>query len=472
MAPTTAERPAAASRAVRGVALVLLAIVLCGCAPPGRSRPAKLDCLRDLAVTAGLARVVWSFRTYRSAPSWFGVFDASKATTPEACADVLERSLALWKDGHASLLYFPGLHHTVPHIAFRSQSTELSRLPGEEPPPPRVYVVARDTADEAPRAIEPGSEVLAVDGIPIDSFYLAVRERVSGSTTQWRDYVCDQRLLAGPAGTEVELTLRELSGATKVVRVTRPPYPGEEEVRKWIVEMHRDPETIAPWERLDGGWGYIRLSTFAAESLQIVVDAFDRALDSVFNAPGLIIDLRGNGGGYLDGMTELAGRLLADETTFGYYQKRERGEAIDFEPWDPAAVTDTLRTALTAKPRQPVYRGPVVLIIDRACFSACEGFAGTLQALGRVLLVGGATGGGSGVAGLVRLPSGAIMSISWSVFWLPDGRMIEGQGVLPDIYVRGRPRDWVVGRDRVLDRAIKALEQGEAKPLAVAPEQK
>jgi len=420
-------------------------------------------------VTAGLARVVWSFRPYRRGPSGFGFSRASRdAATPEACADVLERFLALWKDGHASLLYFPGVHHTVPHITFRSHSTELSRVPSEEPPPPRVYVVARDTADETLRAIEPGSELLAVDSIPIDSFYLAVRERVSGSTTQWRDYVCDRRLLAGRARTEVELTLRELSGATKVVRVTRPPYPAEEEVRKWIVEMHRDPETIANWERREDGWGYIRLSTFAAESLQIVVDAFDRALDSVFNAPGLIIDLRGNGGGYLDGMTELAGRLLADETTFGYYQKRERGEAIDFEPWDPAAVIDTLRTALIAKPREPIYQGPVVLIIDRACFSACEGFAGALQTLGRVLLVGGATGGGSGVAGLVRLPSGAIMSISWSVFWLPDGRMIEGQGVLPDIYVRGRPRDWVAGRDRVLERAIRALEQGEAPQLSEA----
>ncbi|KPK76895.1 MAG: hypothetical protein AMS25_17225, partial [Gemmatimonas sp. SM23_52] len=127
-----------------------------------------------------------------------------------------------------------------------------------------------------------------------------------------------------------------------------------------------------------------------------------------------------------------------------------------------------LRTALIAKPREPIYQGPVVLIIDRACFSACEGFAGALQTLGRVLLVGGATGGGSGVAGLVRLPSGAIMSISWSVFWLPDGRMIEGQGVLPDIYVRGRPRDWVVGRDRVLERAIEALGQGEAPQLSEA----
>jgi C-terminal processing protease CtpA/Prc len=385
---------------------------------------------------------------------------------------VLERFLALWEDGHSSLRYFPGVQYTAPAVAFRSDSKWLSRIPGEQPPPPRVFVVARDTTDEALRAIQPGSELLAVDQVPIDSFYAAVRERVSGSTLQWRDYVSDQRLLAGPAGTEVELTLRELSGATKVVRVTRPPHPGDAEARRRIAELYRDPATIATWAWLEGDWGYIRLTTFAAESLRIVVDAFDRALDSLYDAPGLVLDLRANGGGYLDAMTEIAGRFLAAETTLGYYQKREHGEDVNFEAWDPAAISDTLRTAIVAKPRDPVYRGPVVVIIDRGCFSACEGFTGALQTLGRILVVGRPSGGGSGVSGLVELPSGAIVSFSWSVFWLPDGRMIEGKGVLPDIYVKRRPRDWASGRDRVLERAVRALEQGEAAPLQAGPKER
>jgi len=461
----------ASSGAVRCLAVIVVAALVGACAPPGPYRPRKVDCWKDVGVTIGLAQAMWSFRTYRRAPSWYGLYSESLgARSPEACADVIERFLALWNDGHASLLYFPGVRHTVPPIALRSQSEELQKIPGERPPPPRVYVVARDTADEALRMIQPGSELLAVDSIPVDTLYPAVRERVSGSTLQWRDYICDQRLLAGPAGTEVELTLRDLSGTTNVVRVSRPPYPEQEEVRKSIVSLYRDPSLIATWTELEGGWGHIQLSTFAAESVRIVVDAFDQALDSVFTLPGLILDLRGNGGGYLDAMTEIAGRFLAEETTFGFYQRRERGEDVDFEPWDPATATDTLRTAVTATPREPIYRGPVVIIIDRACFSACEGFAGALQSLGRLFLVGEATGGGSGVSGFVGLPSGAIVSFSWSVFWLPDGRMIEGQGVLPDVYVRGRPQDWAVGLDRVLERAIRALEQGEPPQLSEAVE--
>ena len=47
-------------------------------------------------------------------------------------------------------------------------------------------------------------------------------------------------------------------------------------------------------------------------------------------------------------------------------------------------------------------------------------------------------------------------------------RLLVCNGVTPDVIVRLRPRDFASGRDRVLERAIKALENGEAKPLLVA----
>ncbi len=61
-----------------------------------------------------------------------------------------------------------------------------------------------------------------------------------------------------------------------------------------------------------------------------------------------------------------------------------------------------------------------------------------------------------------------MISFSWTVAWRPDGQQIEGNGVVPDVRVTDRPTDWAVARDRVLERAIKALEQGEAKPLTMA----
>lgn len=458
--PLTSGRSATADRdhLIRSGCLGLLLAVL-ACAPPGALGPGEVDCSHDLAWTQVVARHGWSFRYYRGSPKgWYALVDEADSTrTPEACADLLERFLALWNDGHSSLLYYPGVQRTAPPIALRSRYPRDARPLGNEVESPRVYVVARDTLYGGLGTVEPGSEVVAVDSVPIDRHYARVLDRVSGSTRQWREYLCDQRLLAGLAGTDVELTLRQRDGTTKKVQVTRPPHPGEEEAKQRILELSHDPAGIALSERLPGGWGYIRLSTFAAESVAIVVEAFDRALDSLMEAPGLVIDLRHNGGGYLDAMTEIAGRFLAEETTFGYYQRRAPGEAVDFRPWNPSTVTDTMRTPITVKPRGSVYRGPVALIIDRGCFSACEGFSGGLKTLGRALVLGEASGGGGGVAALIELPSGALLSFSWSVFWLPDGEMIEGRGILPNVYVRNRARDWVAGRDRVLERAIEAL---------------
>lgn len=455
-------------RAPMRIACLLLSLTaLVACAPPGAPRPGEVDCRRDLAWAEVLAYRGWSFRYYRGPPrNWYDLIEESRGTrTPEACADLLERFLAFWNDGHSALLYYPGVHYTVPPITLRSRYPHDARPLGNEVESPSVYVVARDSLYGVLSTVEPGSEVVAVDSVPIEVHYARVLDRVSGSTRQWREYLCDRRLLAGPAGTDIELTLRQSDGTKRTVRVARPPYPGEDEVKKEIMRLRTDPAAIARWERWPDGWGHIRLSTFAAESVAIVVEAFDEALDSLMDAPGLVIDLRHNGGGYLDAMTEIAGRLLAEETTLGYYQRRAPGEAIDFRPWNPSTVTDTLRAPITVKPREPTYQGPVALIIDRGCFSACEGFSGGLKTLGRALVLGEASGGGGGVAALIELPSGALLSFSWSVFWLPDGEMVEARGILPNIYVRNRARDWVAGRDRVLERAIEALENGEAATI-------
>ncbi len=124
---------------------------------------------------------------------------------------------------------------------------------------------------------------------------------------------------------------------------------------------------------------------------------------------------------------------------------------------------------LRAEPREPIYRGALVLLVDRSCFSACEYFSGGLQAIGRATVVGPEpSGGGSGAVGGLKLPSGARISFSWWVGWLPNGRQIEGNGVRPNIEVRLRARDFATGRDRTLERAIKALQNGEVAPALIA----
>ncbi|NIR42405.1 MAG: hypothetical protein GWN99_13520, partial [Gemmatimonadetes bacterium] len=234
-------------------------------------------------------------------------------------------------------------------------------------------------------------------------------------------------------------------------------------------EIYLDTAQIATWARLEGGWGYLKYTDFAFKDYETTVELFDEALDSLLDTPGLIIDVRGNGGGYVDAYLAAAGRFLDEEKILSYYQVRQPGQYGVYEMYDQKTGDAVYKMPERAEPRKPIYRGPVVILVDRDCFSACEGFAGGLQAVDRAVVAGpSATGGGSGYVSGLRLPSKAIISFSWTVAWLPDGRQVEGNGVAPDIQVRLRARDFASGRDRVLERGIKALEDGEAQSLLVA----
>jgi C-terminal processing protease CtpA/Prc len=227
---------------------------------------------------------------------------------------------------------------------------------------------------------------------------------------------------------------------------------------------------MAFWSKtLDGGWGYLRLTTFDYIDAQSTIEQFDAALDPLMDTPGLIIDARENSGGTAEAFLTAAGRFLNREAVLSYVQERQPGQTRVREFVDEKTGESVSRIPLRAQPREPTYAGPVVILIDRGCFSACEGFAGGLQSVDRALLIGPETsGGGSGWVAGWELPSDAVISFSWTVMWLPNGEIVEGNGVEPDIMVRLRGRDFASGRDRVMQRAIKALEDGEAKSLMVA----
>ncbi len=459
-------------RYLRTVAAALvLAFLAANPAPAASSK--KVNCHKDLKKVRELINDRWSFKIFKP-----GAVDldeafkqleplAKRADTPEACARVIARFMAKLGDGHSRLQYYPDLNYSAPLIVIRSLRERLSKVPGQRPKV-HAYVFARDTTNEELKTIPRGSEILAVDGVETESLYREMAQYVSGSTAQWKDYLCDRQLLLGPAETEIDLTYREPGGARKTIAIVRPSVDSLKETPE-EVRAHLGWEDESSSQRLEGGWGYIKYTSFSWGNPKRSVELFDEGLDAVFDVPGLIIDLRGNGGGYVDAISKIAGRFIAARETMGFYSVRTPGQETISRVWDEATGSVNSRPRLLATPRKEIYTGPVVILIDRRCFSACESFTGGVQSFGRALVIGSdASGGGSGFVGGLKLPSGAIISFSWTVAWLPNGQQIEGHGVAPDILVRERARDWAVGRDRVLSRAIKALEQGEAKPLTAA----
>ncbi|MGH7546430.1 MAG: S41 family peptidase, partial [Gemmatimonadota bacterium] len=241
-----------------------------------------------------------------------------------------------------------------------------------------------------------------------------------------------------------------------------------DEARREAAKLESDTMTVAESKELEGGWGYLKLNTFAWKSTRKTVEAFDEALDPVLDRPGIILDLRDNGGGLASVVREIAGRFITEKIVATYVQMRSPGSRHLVQYWDYKRGMSSI-PPIVAEPRDPIYEGPVILLINAGCISACEMFAGGLQSVGRLTIVGtGPSGGGSGGVAGSDLPSGAIISFSVAISWRPDGTQIETNGVNPDIKVSENPLHFAEGRDVVLEKAIELLEAGRAPTIADA----
>jgi C-terminal processing protease CtpA/Prc len=168
-------------------------------------------------------------------------------------------------------------------------------------------------------------------------------------------------------------------------------------------------------ERLDGNIGYLRIDSFApARDAGPVLQA---AIAMLAATEALVIDLRYNGGGYGDSTALLAGLLLPEPSRMSDVIARDGVTQV----WTPIILT-------------PRYTKPVYLLTSARTFSAAEGFAYNLRALGRVKIVGERTRGGANPVSRTLLSPRfwAMVPIAQARNPL-TGANWQGTGVAPDI---------------------------------------
>lgn len=188
-------------------------------------------------------------------------------------------------------------------------------------------------------------------------------------------------------------------------------------------------------KRLSNGIGYVRFSGFLTAAL----DETLRAIDDLRDAPALIIDLRGNPGGQFPVRKAIASQLVGEPKLFIRYQHRDGMEEAYLD-----AVPDP-------------YLGIVVILVDELSASSSEEFAGSLQALGRATIIGSQTPGRCLVMNIASLPKGGILTYPFGQSQTPDGRVLEGNGVVPDIEVALDREELLQGVDAQLEAAIGYL---------------
>jgi C-terminal peptidase prc len=163
-------------------------------------------------------------------------------------------------------------------------------------------------------------------------------------------------------------------------------------------------------------------------------------IESMQNARGIIVDLRGNSGGETNLGLLLAGLFVDKETLISTTQTR-KGE-----------------TLYKAKPAKNPYRGKVVILLDEECGSESEEMTAGLQAVGRAFVIGRTSRGEDMDATLEGLPMKSLALLyPVGLPRTPNGIVIEGRGVTPDLDVKLTRAELLKGSDSQLEAAIQHI---------------
>jgi carboxyl-terminal processing protease len=204
-------------------------------------------------------------------------------------------------------------------------------------------------------------------------------------------------LIRGPAGTKVTLRVRR----------------GDLEIDAEVTRADFQSPSVQS-ARLENDILYIRVYDFG--------DATEREFDAQLGsglpgARGVVVDLRDNGGGFVNAATAVISRFLAT------------GEAFEEKGRDGRLN----RTSVSGN--HPAAAVPLVLLVNGNSASASEIVAGSLQAHGRTRLVGTKTFGKGSVQVDYHLSDGGDIHLTVEHWFLPNGRSVDGVGLTPDVPV-------------------------------------
>ncbi|MCE5258378.1 MAG: S41 family peptidase [Chloroflexi bacterium] len=257
--------------------------------------------------------------------------------------------------------------------------------------------------------IQAGDVILEVDGVSVDG--LSLTEVVSK--------------IRGPRGSQVRLLLQRASV--------------DEPLEILVTRDRIEIETVSS-RMLDGDIGYVQLSVFNAVATDQLTSALRELLAK--DPVGLILDLRGNPGGYLVTAVEVASQFLPKNTLILSEEKRD-------EPLEEFRVEKAgLATSI-----------PLVVLVDGDSASASEIVAGAVQDNNRGKVIGTKTYGKGSVQASHEMVNGSSLRVTIAKWNRPNGSNIDGNGIMPDIVVEYTQEDRDAGRDPQLDRAVQELSQ-------------
>jgi carboxyl-terminal processing protease len=288
------------------------------------------------------------------------------------------------------------------------------------------------------QGVRPGWELLRVRTTDIPAKVAAITPAFEGKTT--RDLLVTMALtrqMRGAVGDTLSMRFRD--GADREVDLQLPLIrpPGNRTVFGNLPPVFASTES----KRLGGGAGYIKINIFLDPGS--VMAAAGEAIQSFREAPGIILDLRGNPGGLGAMAMGMAGWFIPD-------QGKKLGTMI--------MRGNQLR--FTVSPRPNPYAGKVAILVDALSASTTEILAAGLQDLGRARIFGTRTAGAALPSIIEQLPNGDGFQYAIANYLSEGGDTLEGNGVVPDSTVALTRETLLAGHDAQLDAATAWIATG------------
>jgi carboxyl-terminal processing protease len=290
----------------------------------------------------------------------------------------------------------------------------------------QLKVVSPEDGSPAARAgIRPGDIIYTIDKEPVYDLTLGEAEQK----------------LRGPAGSEIQLTLRH--GNEKPIDLT---------VKR---EAYKLQTVVGRVEA--GNIGYLRIAGFDGGTQAALADAVQDIRQKIGSKLiGFVLDLRNNPGGTFDAAVAVADAFI------------DKGEIVVVKGRKPANIK-----RISATPGDLTKGLPLVALVNGGTAREAELVAGALQDNHRAVLLGSKTLGESSIVSLIPLSGGGAIRLTTARFSTPSGREIQGKGLDPDLAVTSlklaRLAQGRVRREADLPGALKNPDQAAAKPPADAP---
>ncbi len=226
--------------------------------------------------------------------------------------------------------------------------------------------------------------------------------------------------MRGKPGSTIKLTIAR-KGADKPVVLT---------LTRAVIKIRSVKSTM-----LDSGYGYVRVTQFQEHTGELLVEALQKLYkDNKAPLKGLILDLRNDPGGLLNGAVAVATAFVKPDSLVVYTEGRTEDARMRLTASREHYLRPMQMDYLKDLP-EGVKQVPMVVLVNGGSASASEIVAGALQDHKRAVIMGTRTFGKGSVQTILPLGNSTAIKLTTARYFTPSGRSIQAKGIEPDIVV-------------------------------------